>query len=397
MADLPTHTYLDITVSNNSAGVQQAPVPCVLYTRRDADYLFRPNDYFVSVARWSIDCRLPMIVPQIPIGATIQTNLAGNAYYWDTIYYVSIKTPAGTIIQENISFYPEVTDPLLTPPITVVSNIRQLYDDPYFYISSQSWWLYLVNKAITTCWTNFVTAYPAFNAEVAPVLEASSIGDGTFSIIAGASFLNGQSGGGNPNPVQLWFNSPLYTLFQFPSQYNYASTLAPFTLINAPEKRLNYLILFNNPVPYNTAPLEYIIRTEMPSLPFWSPISSVSFSSQGIPVEPTNVTPTVVLGSPTGSTTASGYNNNINTANTITDFEINLIKGYEGRTINYYSPQGEYRLIDIIGNRPLSEINIIVYWRDKIEGALHPLYLHSGGGASVKLMFRKRNYYSEIN
>ena len=136
----------------------------------------------------------------------------------------------------------------------------------------------------------------------------------------------------------------------------------------------------------------------MASLQFWSPISSVSFSSQGIPVEPTNVTPTVVLG--VGNAISSDLNslgNNINVANIITDFEINLKTGIEGRTINYYVPAGEYRLIDIIGNRPLSEINIIVYWRDKIEGTLHPMFLHSGGAASLKLLFRKRNYYSEKN
>jgi hypothetical protein len=206
--------------------------------------------------------------------------------------------------------------------------------------------------------------------------------------------LNGQAGGQNPAPIQIWFNSPFYTLFQFPSQYSYSATLPPFSSAS----RLNYLILFNdNTQTVGAGPVfEYYTKTEMPSLPFWSPLSSISFCSQGIPVEPTNVTPTVVLGSLTSSI-QSGFNNNINVANVITDFEVNLKEGYEGRTINYYAPQGEYRLIDIIGNRPLSEINIVCYWRDKIEGALHPIFLHSGGGASMKLLFRKRNYYSEKN
>jgi hypothetical protein len=104
--------------------------------------------------------------------------------------------------------------------------------------------------------------------------------------------------------------------------------------------------------------------------------------------------PTLVLGG-NNSTDKSGINNNIATANVISDFEVNLIQGWETRTINYYSPAGEYRLIDIVGNRPLSEINIICYWKDKIQGGFHPIFLHSGGSASLKLLFRKRNYYSE--
>lgn len=394
--ELPTHTYLDITVSNNSAGVQQQPTPLTFYTRRDADYLFRPNDYFVSVARWSIDCRLPIIVPQLPIGSTVQIDGAG-AYYWDTIYYVTIVGLDGLNYQQSIRFYPELSNATQPPPFTTVTSIKSLYDDPYFYVSSVSWWLHSVNKAITTAYTNYITNNPA-SPQASPYIVYNY--DGTFKMVANASFLNAQSGGQNPAPIQIWFNSPFYTLFQFPSQYNLDAILPPFTIINAPDKRRNYLILFNDATQtVGAGPVfEYYTQTEMPSLPFWSPISSISFSSQGIPVEPTNVTPTVILGTDNStSQSSSGFNNNINVANIITDFEINLFKGYEGRTINYYTPAGEYRLIDIIGNRPLSEINIIVYWRDKIEGGLHSVFLHSGGGASLKLLFRKRNYYSEKN
>jgi hypothetical protein len=123
-------------------------------------------------------------------------------------------------------------------------------------------------------------------------------------------------------------------------------------------------------------------------------LSSVVFCSQSIPVEPTNQIPTIVLGSTT-NTDQSGFNNNISVANIISDFEVNLVKGYEGRTINYYSPPGEYRMLDIIGNRPLSELNVIVYWRDKLIGSLHPVVLHSGGAASLKILFRKKNFFSQ--
>ena len=402
--ETPTQIYVDLTVSNNDVGLAQAPTPLQFYTRRDADYIFKPNDYYASVVRWSIDCRLPMIVPQIPLGTPgvqqYQTDGAQNVY-WNTIYYVSFKTPTGAITQEAIRFYPEITDGTQIPPISFVQNVKQLFDNPYFYISSVSWWLFLVNRAILNCYTNFIAANPGIGvSNIAPQFEYNF--DGTFSLVAPQQFLNTQGGGsgsGAAGASQIWFNSPLYTLFQLPAQYSYAATLPPFV---APASSLNYLILFNSPtqtvvsnpvVSPPDGPLIYS-KTETPSLQFWSPLSSVVFCSQAIPIEPTNMIPTIILGSDT-STDKSGSNNNLGVANVISDFEVNLVKGFEGRTISYYSPPGEYRLLDIIGNRPLSEINVIVYWRDKLIGALHPLVLHSGGAASLKILFRKKSFFSD--
>ena len=328
------------------------------------------------MCRWSIDARLPVIIPQIPIGAVPSQSGTGEwtfpTVYWITMKYNNVEA------QANVLFQSEIAEPSTLPPILQITAIKQLYDNPYFYISSVAWWLHLMNKAILTCYTS-LTSPP----NPAPYITYNY--DGTFRLQGPLNLGDGQAGGTAPFPIQIWFNSPLYTLFQFPSQYSYTATLPPFTIAS----RKNYLILFtelNQTITLPTVPSSEVIytQTEMASLQFWSPISSVSFSSQGIPVEPTNVTPTVVLG--VGNAISSDLNslgNNINVANIITDFEINLKTGIEGRTINYYVPAGEYRLIDIIGNRPLSEINIIVYWRDKIEGTLHPMFLHSGGAASL--------------
>jgi hypothetical protein len=389
--ETPTQIYVDLTVSNNDVGINQSPTPLQFYTRRDADYIFNPNDYYASVCRWSIDCRFPMIVPQIPLGTPggppqYQVD-AGGHYYWPTVYYVNFTTPGGTTYQQNIPFYPEISNPAQIPPISVVTNVKQLYDDPYFYISSVSWWLFLVNRAIATGYAAFASLNPGTSA-TAPAIEYNY--DGTFNMLAPSTFLNAQVGG-TPQAyaTQIWFNSPLYTLFQFPAQYSYSATQPPFSY-------LNYQILFNAPLQTVTilGNTFYYTKTETPSLQFWSPLSSVVFCSQSIPVEPTNQIPTIVLGSST-NTDKNGVNNNINVANIISDFEVNLVKGYEGRSINYYSPPGEYRLLDVIGNRPLSELNVIVYWRDKLIGALHPVVLHSGGAASLKILFRKKNFFSQ--
>lgn len=134
----------------------------------------------------------------------------------------------------------------------------------------------------------------------------------------------------------------------------------------------------------------YYTTTEYSPIPVWSPVSSIVFQSAGIPVNPTNVAPTLVL----GDRAAININQStINLSNIITDFQINFDTGLEGKSIVYYAAQGEYRLFDLNSNRPLSDISIIVSWKDNISGGLHPMYLNTGEGATIKLLFRKKSYF----
>ena len=57
-----------------------------------------------------------------------------------------------------------------------------------------------------------------------------------------------------------------------------------------------------------------------------------------------------------------------------------------------YTPQGEYRLIDMHSNGNLSRVDLQVYRRDK-QGNLRPLPLHLGCSASAKLLFRHKGFY----
>lgn len=131
--------------------------------------------------------------------------------------------------------------------------------------------------------------------------------------------------------------------------------------------------------------------SEYPCVPFMCPMLSIVFCSQGIPIEPTNVCPTNVTGT---NTSFASTNNNLNLNATLTDIDINLITGIEGRTITYYASTGEYRFIDLRSNRPLSDISIKCMWKDKLSGSLHNLDLASGGAGSLKLLFRKKNFYT---
>jgi len=387
MSSEPTQTYVDISLVNNKIDNEQSPIPVIFSSRRDQDYLKSPRDYLVTVARWSLDCRLPLIVPQLKLNTpVISTPPAIDR--WETVYYVTFVNPLTYgAYNVNILFQPQINQYVI-PPITQITNLSQLYDNSYFHITSADYWIQMLNVSLSNGYLTFLinnglSGNPLYPNDP-PIFQYD--GQGNVSLLVPENFLfflpNGLP---NPNPIDMYFNGALNTLFNGLS-----------TLINPlpnPSNYQHFRLMFPNNLPLVSPPLlvpYYRLANEYPSVPFWSPLASIVFTTNQIPVEPANANPTVIIGA-----SATSNNNNINLASVITDFDINFVTGLESRQINYYTPLGEYRLIDLVSNRPLSDINISVFWRDKIQGNLHTLYLHSGAGASIKLLFRRRNFFSE--
>jgi len=400
---MATHTYLDVNIVNNNISdgtnfPDNTPIPIVFNTRRNADYLTNPNDYYVSVIRWSMDCRLPIIVPQILLGQ--HTNPSGENYnalagkftdaegdYWNTTYVFAVEWWNGggsplpnQIVYNRLKFRPQTA---IETTKDAVFNLSEVYDDPYFYVTSIDWFIYLLNQSLIEL-AALITLAPS-----AATLEwyFQNNGDG------GLTFLNNKNGlfyyqkqGTNvfTEKYSLIFNGSLNTLLNGFS-----------TFLRDLSSDFNYELLFTKPVQTTTIAgvvWNYVL-TEYPVVPFWSPISSIVFTTQGIPVEPTNSNPTNTTGNPTA---LGAINENINLASIITDFDLPLNNGTEGRQIVYYTPSSEYRMFDLNTNRPLSTINIIANWKDKLTGSLHQMYLFSGGGAALKILFRKRDFFSQV-
>ena len=54
-----------------------------------------------------------------------------------------------------------------------------------------------------------------------------------------------------------------------------------------------------------------------------------------------------------------------------------------------YTPSAEFRRVHLYGNRPLSNLDINIYYRLK-NGELVPFRMSSGGSVSMKLAFLKK-------
>ena len=143
-------------------------------------------------------------------------------------------------------------------------------------------------------------------------------------------------------------------------------------------------------IPYPTGSLasypkqDYFIllKQEISTIDAWCPISSIVFTSNQLPI----IVSQFSSSNTTGITPNSALIGN-RFALVITDLMTNQ-QGYRPNII--YNPTAEYRRISLTGNMGIRNIDINVFWRSK-TGQLLPFRLPSGGSATLKLLFEKKN------
>ena len=187
---------------------------------------------------------------------------------------------------------------------------------------------------------------------------------------------------------EIYFNTRLYQLFNtFPATYMSATGDLNY--------RLDVFAKPNNTskLPVNDANGEQMYLINMPqeisTISNMTPLDSIVFTSTSLPIHPSLSSAPKVISSTNITSSGNGLPN---ITNVLTDFQIALSATNHYKPVIAYAPQGEYRLIDMYGNKDLSRIDLQVYWKDK-KGVLHPMLLHPGCSASVKFLFRHRRFY----
>ena len=128
---------------------------------------------------------------------------------------------------------------------------------------------------------------------------------------------------------------------------------------------------------------------EMTSIALWSPVASIVFASSLLPIVSTQTTAARNLEAQ-GNYQISGGNNS-NLIPILSDFAIAVDANNQYRPMVEYNPGAEYRLIDVNSTTNLNRLDIMVYWKD-CSGGLHPFELQPGCAASIKIMFRRKDF-----
>lgn len=371
----PYHVYYTLDIINNDT-TGTRPLPELLFNEiRNSPYLSSPENYFMSVVRFSVMTpTLPIFIPQTQIG---QTDINKLNYSFTMAYNVGGNLVQAQTFVNYINY--NLDQPLPRPPITF-----QDITSEYYFVYSYQVWAEMLNAALVQCFNDLNTAVIAAGGTLPtanpPFLEfdPSAL---TFNLNADVLAFDRSLA----NPINLFCNAPLYTLlssFQF-IKYGYGPSIQA-------GKNFQFIIYNNNDTNILNLPTGNFIQMyqEGSTVALMNPISSISFFSSLVPVVQENVSVPRIFGT---DTNLLNIGNNSNIASVITDFEVSVSPDNRYQPNISYSPQGEYRLIDLYGTSPLSSLDLRVSWKDQF-GGLHPLYLGAGCSANLKIMFRRKDF-----
>lgn len=381
----PDKVYYDLTIANvNNGDVNPANSPVLIFNEQRQNAII-PNtgEYYMSIVRFQVDTTsLPIIIPIVQDYA--EQGLPPVASNTLTIYSVTIKdNTSGLAYQVYIDWVPQIenVDVPIPPPPNALNPLQA--ESEWYFCYNFEWFVNLVNTALQTALTN------------AGVVNGIAFLGWNTTTNSASLYLDQANFGYTPPPAlppfSLYFNQSLFTLFSsFPATY-YGSVGVVDGLnynINLPNTQgLNSIFLPVIPPPAPAVQTVCIqINQEWDTTPLWTPVSSIVFTSATFPIVPNRLSPLQAFNKGV-LINLNPNSNNSNFAQVITD----IITGdlcYKPTLI--YEPTAEYRLIDMVGNTPLTNINIQVFFKTKL-GNFVPFRLATGNACSMKLLFTKKS------
>jgi hypothetical protein len=273
----------------------------------------------------------------------------------------------------------------------------------YYWVYNYELFINMVNNAfINSFWglsgsyyTNAGLKIPSSGNVGSPQFAPPSISwntDNLTAIITGDNVMYSQNR--NQEPLYIYFNSPLSTLFDsFPYLYPNVSTESPlysYLIFSTSAGAGLYVVsTYSNLGVITPAYTAIQITQDHQTASLMNPVQSIVFSSTLLPVVNENVGLPLILNGTSPNTIQVGSSANIFPV--VTDFIVpfSATNGYVPDIS--YVPSGEYRLVDLYGESPANQIDIQVFWKDQY-GLLHPFLVGSGCSGSLKVMFRRKDY-----
>jgi hypothetical protein len=370
---LPEKVYYDMVISNLNNTNTRPPVAYYNETR-SSPLLYDPYKYDLIVARWQLDTNyLPIFIPMI------QTNSVDPDL---TIYSITLQFGAFVGLPAYVSFSPQnlIAPVPLAPNLT--SNKLQDNSNGYYDIYNYQYWIYLVNQCFQTAYNNLVAVAGALPSAFAPVM--------TFDTQNNIGVINADVLGYDLNAggIKIFFNQALGQLFSsfpfliqsFNDVYNrnFLIQTNVFSDANIADYPPTGALLFS----------AYQVFQEFSTISAWNPVISIALASNTLPIVPNNEgIPALTIN---GVLQQQNGNNNVQ-SQIITDFATDGI--YKPLVI--YVPSGEYRRISMIGDKPISNIDISAFYKDR-QGRLNPILLPAGCSISIKLFFELKEQYKRV-
>jgi hypothetical protein len=415
----PDYVYYNALIINNrTEPTVDTPDPVIRYQDTRQQPIIRDaSKYHFSIIRANINGPnkdLPLFIPTIRTGAVENPTQDVNL----TIYDITISITFNYVVGGNpfaftatsrqpLIWNTETTDIAQAPvPLPSTTVTGQDVDSRYYWAYTYSHVLQLVNAAyaaaIADINTQFQANYTAVGGWNLPGPAPAILTDppfmtynpqsNLFTLYADRQGFGGSAattfGTNTQEQATLWFNGPMFGLFSnFNNTYENLSGGRTNRILIYPIGYQNILNVASPPAP--KAISYWIMNQDYPSTSsLWNPCESIVFTSTMMPLVFEQVGPPVAFGD-----SELGQTGNIAAAFSpiITDIALTNESASDYRQFIQYIPSAEYRLTAF--QRSKSEIynvDVQVFWKNRLNGRLYPLQMFNGSSVSVKMMFRRR-------
>ena len=400
-ASSPDQIYYDITVSNFQSTVTKPPV-FFFNEQRNNPFIMNPEDYYLSILRFTLETgSLPVFIPSIQPN---QADVNKTIYSFTMEYtYPPVGVAGSTVYTSAQTFVDWIPQDFAAQvPLPPSANINRIQNNAtgYYNCYSYSYWIYLCDLAMNAAFEDLRTQViavggaAAFPTTYSPFINWDTTSDQAV-IYADEAAFTVDNRGINVDNIRIYMNAPMYGIFNsFPAVhlgYSQATLGRNFQLIIANVGAINLVTI--TPVNPPPAPAPQTFRAiatyqENSTVANWSPITALVFTSNTLPIQSNQVS-TPVIYDDNEIITFGG--NNANIANIITDM---VSDNGQYRPNVVYEPRAEYRLVTLYGNRPLSNVDLSIFWRSK-TGELIPYRINSGEAVTIKLAFLKKEGYND--
>ncbi|NBP02241.1 MAG: hypothetical protein EBU90_19385 [Proteobacteria bacterium] len=376
--DTPDKVYYDITVSNLGE-TTNLPRPLYFNETRNSPFVLDPASYYLSIVRFTLDTNtLPLFIPEIQPDQS-NRNLTN---YSVTLSWTNPIAPFQTFNQQQfIIFVPQNQVAIVPAPPSQTTTGLQNNLTGYYDVFNYTYFIKLINDTLLLCFNN-LNAQVVAAGLVLPTTHAPVM---SWDVQGSISILNADKAGYNDNTsnyIKIYFNNSLFFLF----------SSFPFIIeSDAATLGKNARLIMSgfggaNEVQYPPVTPTYTalqIVQEYSTTANWTPITSLVFTSNTLPIVANQVSAPLLFFD--GAQYSSGGNNS-NIAQVLTDF---VADSGQYKPFIEYLPTAQYRLISLTGNTPLYNIDIEVFYKNRV-GTLVPFRLGSGATATIKLLFTRR-------
>lgn len=379
--DTADNVYYDVTITNLET-INQNPPSLYFNETRNTPFVYDPESYYLSIIRFTLDTpTLPVFIP------IIQPN-QGNRDL--TIYSVTLSyTDPVTLITYNeqtfVTFVQQIFGVVVPAPPSQTNDGLQNNQTGYYEVLNYQYWIQLINDTFVTCFT-------ALNAQVVAgggTLPSANAPSMAWDTTTNTAILTAEQVGYDTtlaNPIEIYMNPAMYQIFSsFPVIIKGSVDILfgkNIQLIMDGFGGAN-VVKFPPTAPSASQYDALQVVQEYSTIALWTPITSIVFTSNTLPVVPANISAPLLFVN--GQIYSNGGNNS-NISQVVTDF-VSDDGIYKPNIV--YTPSAQYRLINLVGNTPIYNLDLNVYWKSR-TGVLQPFKLSSGSTATIKLLFTRK-------